>query len=407
MNKSLILILSLIGMAALQLPLRAGTGQLVDDLHKAALPVFDTIKATGDKPATAMAAPVTQAPKPGQPERNPTDSWNDAPFWSSQLMKNEPILFIQEEGSPCATGKLLFIPASQPLLTQPDLVQKYEAGKDYKWTPGTATIELTPGSRIPFKTAAEMKPAKGGMGGRLWSEGHFFHDLQVQATYPHSDVWTWQPPSGSPSLTRSLVKLKERKGLRIVALGDSITEGYNASGFSKVNVPPYQPCYAQLVANILQQRFGSPVTLLNLGVAGTRADNGLTKITRLTEANPDLVLIAYGMNHQEAGPQFEAGLRALLTAVQQAAPEADVVLVSPMTQAPAQGKVAPKYFDYRDALQNLTSPKVALADVTTPFAELLKRKQFSDLSGNNYNHPNDFTHRLYAQVICQLFQAGN
>ncbi len=358
MNKPLSLILSLIGMAGLQLPLRAGTGPLVDD----------------------------------------------APFWSSQLMKNEPILFIQEEGSVCARGKLLFIPTSQPLLTQPNLVLKYEAEIDYKWTPGTATIELTPGSRIPFKTAAEMKPAKGSKGGRLWFEGHYFHDLQVQATYEHKDVWTWQPPRVAQPLTRSMAKLKERKGLRIVALGDSITEGYNASGFSKINVAPFQPCYAQLVANLLQQRFGAPVTLLNLGVAGTRAENGLTKITSLIEANPDLILIAYGMNHREAGPQFEAGLRALLAAVQQAAPQVDVVLVSPMTQAPAQGKVAPKFFAYRDALQNLTSPHVALADVTTPFAELLKQKDFSDLSGNNYNHPNDFTHRLYAHVICRLFE---
>lgn len=322
-------------------------------------------------------------------------------------MKNEPILFIQEAGSPCATGKLLFIPTAQPLLTHPDLVQKYEAGKDYKWTPGTAMIELTPGSRIPFKTAAEMKPAKGGMRGRLFSEGHYFHDLQVQVTYPHTDIWTWQPPRVAQPITRSLAKLKERKGLRIVALGDSITEGYNASGFSKVNVAPYQPCYAQLVANLLQQRFAAPVKLLNLGVAGTRADNGLTKINRLTEANPDLVMIAYGMNHKETGPQFEASMRILLTAVQQAAPQADVIVVSPMTQAPAQGKVAPKFFAYRDALQNLTSPQVALADVTSPFTELLNRKEFSDLSGNNYNHPNDFTHRLYAQVIYQLFSVNN
>jgi acyl-CoA thioesterase-1 len=343
---------------------------------------------------------------PAHPAVCPTELSNEAPFWSSQLMKNEPILFIQEEGSPYATGKLLFIPTSQPLLTHPDLVQKYEAGKDYKWTPGTATIELTPNSRIPFKTAAEMNPAKGGLEGRLYSEGHYFHDLQVQVTYPHTDVWKWQPPRATQPLTRSLAKLKERKELRIVALGDSITEGFNASGFAKVNVAPFQPCYAQLVANLLQQRFTAPVTLLNLGVRGTRADNGLTKISRLTDAKPDLVMIAYGMNHNEPGPKFEAGIRALLEAVQTAAPQADVILVSPMTQAPAQGKIGAKFIAYRDALKNLTTAQVALADVTTPFTELLNRKKFSDLSGNNINHPNDFTHRLYAQVIGQLLPAG-
>ena len=322
-------------------------------------------------------------------------------------MKNEPILFIQEEGHPCATGKLLFIPTSQPELTSPDYVQKYEAGKDYNWTPGTAIIELTSGSRIPFKTGAQMKPETGGKEGRLWNEGHYFHDLQVQASYPHADVWTWQPVPIAQSLPRSLAKLKERKGLRIVALGDSITEGYNASGFSKVNAAPYQPCYLQMVEDWLQRRFAAPVTLLNLGVAGTRSDNGLKQIAQLTAAQPDLVMIAYGMNNNDTGAQFEAGMRKLLDAVHKAAPQAEVILVSPMTKAPENGKVDAKFFAYREALKNLTSPQVALADVTTPFAELLKQKDFSDLSGNNLNHPNDFTHRLYAQIICQLFASEN
>jgi hypothetical protein len=31
------------------------------------------------------------------------------------------------------------------------------------------------------------------------------------------------------------------------------------------------------------------------------------------------------------------------------------------------------------------------------------KKNFSDISGNNVNHPNDFGHRLYAHVILELF----
>ena len=74
-----------------------------------------------------------------------------------------------------------------------------------------------------------------------------------------------------------------------------------------------------------------------------------------------------------------------------------------MSQSTKQGKVDAKFFAYLATLLSLAKENVAVADVTTPFAELLKRKEFSDLSGNNFNHPNDFTHRLYAQVICQLF----
>jgi len=328
------------------------------------------------------------------------------PFWSNKLMENEPVLFIQEEGKAAAVGKLLFVPGTKPVITHPDLVMKYEEGKDYTWNPGTDTIELTPNSRIPFKTSLQMRPPGGGpntLCGVLWTESHYFHDLQVQVTYEHPDDWTWQPTPPSQLLVRSLRKLNAKDAFKIVALGDSITAGFNASGFKNVWAPPYQPCYAQLVANTLQQRFGASTSLLNLGIAGVQASMGFNQIKQVKEAHPDLVMIAYGMNHREPGTAFKETIAKLLAAVQAAAPNADIVLVSPMTQAPSQGKVADKFFAYRDALRSLVGANVAFADVTTPFAELLKKKPFSDLSGNNINHPNDFTHRLYAQVICQLF----
>ncbi len=57
---------------------------------------------------------------------------------------------------------------------------------------------------------------------------------------------------------------------------------------------------------------------------------------------------------------------------------------------------------YRDALAELTGPGVALADLTSVWTELLKFKQDWDLTGNGVNHPNDFGHRVYAQVITAL-----
>jgi hypothetical protein len=54
-------------------------------------------------------------------------------------------------------------------------------------------------------------------------------------------------------------------------------------------------------------------------------------------------------------------------------------------------------------LGKMVTTNVALADVTTPWLEVLKKKPYADLSGNNVNHPNDFGHRLYAQVILELF----
>ena len=57
---------------------------------------------------------------------------------------------------------------------------------------------------------------------------------------------------------------------------------------------------------------------------------------------------------------------------------------------------------YRDAVAELCEPGIALADMTSLWTEFLKRKQDWDLTGNGVNHPNDFGHRVYAQVLSTL-----
>jgi lysophospholipase L1-like esterase len=325
------------------------------------------------------------------------------PFWRSKVMENEPVLFIQEEGKPVASGKLLFTPSAKPRITHPDLVMQYEEGKDYFWKPGANTIELTASSRIPFKTAAQMVPPAGSpnmFATVLHSEGHFFHDLQVQVSYWHNnDAWTLPDTPQPEQLTRVLAKLRGKQPIKFVALGDSITAGFNASGYKPSLAPPYQPSYPQLVANTLQKRFGAPVTLVNLSVSGSEPGWGYQMVPKVTEQKPDLVLLAFGMNDSGG---FEEKMRKLRDAVVESNPGADIVLVAPMSGNPrffgAEG-----FANKSKVLGNLVTTNVALADVTTPWQEILKKKPFSDLSGNNVNHPNDFGHRLYAQVVLQLF----
>ena len=325
------------------------------------------------------------------------------PFWRSQAMDNEPVLFIQEEGKPVASGRLLFTPSSKPKITHPDLVMEYQEGKDFIWKPDSNTIELTVTSRIPFKTAAQMVPPAGSpnmFATVLHSEGHFFHDLQVQVSYWHNnDAWTLPDMPQPEQLTRVLAKLRSKQPIKLVALGDSITQGFNASGFEPSLAEPYQPCYPQLVANTLQKRFGSKVTLVNFGAAGAEAGYGVEMVPKVTEQKPDLVLIAFGMND---GGGFEEKMLKLRDDIIAANPGADIVLVASMTGNP-RCFGADGFVWKANSLGTMVTKNVALADVTTPWMEVLKKKPFSDLSGNNVNHPNDFGHRLYAQVVLQLF----
>jgi lysophospholipase L1-like esterase len=328
------------------------------------------------------------------------------PIWATASIQNEPLLFIQEEGQTTATAKLLFTPSVGFRITHPDLSMTYNPDKDYVWTPGSKLVTLTVSSRIPFKTQAQMLPPKGSpnmFADVLHSEGPFFHDLQVQASYMTSDKWEGPVPAAeTEKLKNTIAKLKAKQPVSIVALGDSITQGFNASGFRDVNMPPYQPPYPQLVGSTLQERFGSKVSVVNLGEAGSVSSAGFRLIEKVVAEKPDLILVAYGMNHGEGGVEYGQKILKLLDAVKSGNPGADVVLVASMCGNPRMFQL--KGFEaYRDALKKLEGPGVAVADVTSVWAELMKKKRFSDLSGNNVNHPNDFSHRVYAQVIVQLF----
>jgi lysophospholipase L1-like esterase len=324
------------------------------------------------------------------------------PLWLAKKRVNEPILFIGEEGN--RSGRLLFTPTSLPVLTRAGDSFVYEAGKDYTWEQGSRTIRLTAHSRIPFKTPQEMRPGPGkprSLGGVLHSEGRFFHDLQTLVSYSHNQSWPDLVKAQS-TLPRSLKKLRSNEPFQVVTLGDSITEGYNASGFTKTQAPRNHPAYAEGFARLLDETFPAQVTLSNFGVAGRTAGWGLKQLDRVIAEKPDMVIIAFGMNDPVSSEQFQQTNQEILTRLQKEIPQADIIFVSGMNNN-SDWRDPTKIPGFREALKSIIRPNVILADITTPWEKLLTRKNFSDLSGNNVNHPNDFGHRLYAEVLFSIF----
>jgi lysophospholipase L1-like esterase len=204
-------------------------------------------------------------------------------------------------------------------------------------------------------------------------------------------------------LGRAIAKLKAKQPLTIAVSGDSISEGYNATGFTKT--PPFQPPYPNLVAAQLEATCGSKVTLHNLAVGGWSSRQGVNDLDRLLATKPDLVLIAYGMN--DVGGRdpkaFRANIEAMLRRIREANPATEMILVAPMTGNPDWMATPPEMFPlYRDALASLEGPGVVLADLTSIWLRLIERKRHLDLTGNGVNHPNDYGHRVYAQAILAL-----
>jgi acyl-CoA thioesterase-1 len=321
------------------------------------------------------------------------------PLWRSSNVYAESLFFV-DRGDGIASATLLFPQAERLSLATATGDVVFEPGRDYHLDGPAGVISLDPASRIAFATLDELFPASEPF--VLIADGDEFHRRQVSASYVHSGaVWhgTVPEPAGT-QLTRTFRRLSSSQPLTICVAGDSISEGYNASGFT--GAPPFQPPYASLVAAGVEYASGSRVTLHNFATAGWTSDDGVADVERIAEAHPDLTIVAFGMNdagYAEA-PAFADNISAIRAAILAGSPGCEFVLVSPMLPNPRWSyPVMERFPAYRDALAALCTSGTALADVTGVWMHMLARKSVHDLTGNGINHPNDFGHRVYAQVI--------
>ncbi len=337
------------------------------------------------------------------------------PFWLSETMEGESVLFISDDATTAPKATLLFEPTKLLSICNSSGTTTYTEGRDYLWKPGGREITLPQGSRIVHKTPQDLRrPAKSqrhslshrdGNGEIFFGATHEYHDLQTVVTYTHKpDAWKGPVPTfAGEQLSGTLKRLQGKQPLAIALLGDSISTGCNASGWAKV--APFQPPFQDLLVANLKATYGADVSLKNFAVGGTNTVWGVKQIPSLIEAKPDLVILAFGMNdvHGLAAAQYQANIQTMIQSVRRELPEAEFILIASMLGNPDWAALRMERFpQYRDALAQLCGPGVALANMTGIWTELHKHKRDWDLTGNGVNHPNDFGHRIYAQILSTL-----
>ena len=199
--------------------------------------------------------------------------------------------------------------------------------------------------------------------------------------------------------------LKAHKPIILGISGDSISTGSDASGIAKI--APFQPGYPDLVAEQLRASFQSSVSLKNRSVGGWSVANGVQDLDKLLAEKPNLIVVAYGMNDVgRRDPKWYGDqTRTIIERIRAANPEAEVILVSSMLGNSEWVHTPPEMFaKYRDELKALTGKGVALADATAVWERMMTNKHHHDLTGNGLNHPNDFGHRLYAEVVLSVLK---
>ncbi len=361
-----------------------------------------------------MLASSVKAQEPAKP------AWQYAPelmrpFWQGDVMEGESVLFIKDSKTGEAKASVLF-PVRQVLDVRNSTEDvTYENGRDYVWKPESREIVIPANSRIVSRTPQEMRrPAKSQKyelthrdgNGEIFFGGRLeYAEMQTCITYSHApNLWRSPVPKfDAKALPRSVHKLLNKQPLSIVVVGDSISAGCNASGWAEG--VPFQPAYPELLRRHLEARYQGKVALQNPSVSGTDTRWVLTMIDKVVEPQPDLVIVAFGMNDSagRSAKDYQANTEAVLAKIREKLPDVEFILVASMLGNRDWTRLKQELFpEYRDALAKLCGPGVALADLTSIWTGFLELKQDWDQTGNGVNHPNDFGHRVYAQVLSTL-----
>ena len=347
------------------------------------------------------------------------------PIWKGDTVRGEFIFVLENALGELRPFRLAYPVRDVLCVCSPDASKVYEEGRDYRIN-GYGELEIVREGRIPrilwkdYRLPAfdasrdDQMAAADALGayrtGDLFADREGMRAYQLAVTYTHAESELYDiVPGKRERFARFLKKLTQEKKVTIASYGDSITYGWAASGMRDIRKPPFCKPYNEMMADYLRLRYGAEVTHVNCSVSGMCADWGAKdeNVAGVIEAAPDLVILAFGMN--DAGvfrpEDFLQNLRAIIRKVRNHCPETEFLLISPLLPNPlvaftAGSSIFHYHAEYPRALRSLEQELsgVACADVTAMHALLLERKNLQDTISNNVNHPNDFMHRIYAQV---------
>jgi lysophospholipase L1-like esterase len=278
----------------------------------------------------------------------------------------------------------------------------YEPGRDFRLDAKAGTIARTPGSRIPDFSTNVLFARKDFDHSQFpgYGNGKFFVYVDYETRRP---VTLASRRDASALLAKTAARLRAGESVKVIAFGDSITAGGEASSVALQ--------YPSRYVEHLRERFpDAEITLENGSTGGDNTVQGLARLDeKVLSRNPDLVLVAFGMNdHNRPGvggvavADFKNNLHQIVARIRERT-GADVILLSAFPPHPDWHFGTHQMTQYAAATEAAAGEAgVAYADIFAVWRQALARKDPSSLLANNINHPNDFGHWLYVQALVAL-----
>jgi len=321
-----------------------------------------------------------------------------------ERLTGESVVFIGEEPASLAHSPLRHEPLSvRSTYLSGTCSVEYVEGRDFVVDYPAGTVRRAPGSRLPdFRKNIlygqeefdhSKFPGYGNSGYFAFVDYSFAPASIASATWPIQSVQT-------QFLKSAQSKMQDGGTMRIVAFGDSITAGGEASKPELI--------FWRRWTDYLQQKYKrARITAVNGATGGDTTVQGLQRLSvKVLQEKPDLVLIGFGMNDHNVGsapiPQFEKNLTEMIARIRSET-AAEVILFSTFPPNPKWKFGSHHMADYAAATEKVARETAcAYADVFNNWQAVAIRKRPEDLLGNNINHPNDFGHWVYFRVLQEL-----
>lgn len=200
------------------------------------------------------------------------------------------------------------------------------------------------------------------------------------------------PDRAGTAATRKLLETGGK--ITIVALGDSVTVGHEAS--------KPELAFPALFASTLQERYPqAQIRLINAGIAGSTSAYALERLERDVLAHhPQLVIIEF-VNDMSLPPhKIRDNYRELISRLRRAG--AEVIVITPHYTWP---EWMGNFESALGALRRVAAEQGAgLADASARWAALRRvGLPYQTLLVNCINHPDDRGHRMFVEVLVELF----
>jgi len=347
------------------------------------------------------------------------------PFWKGNAIYNETVLLLEEDGE--IAGNLLFAPLRIISVRDFSLKTVFSEGTDYSLSGNV--IRRTASSSIPYLKVENLTGQNIPLPYRqvssisnvltdyvlmgpnaVYTESPFWYGNQISVSYVYDVAnldLTKYPDYDGLTLPNTMNLLNQHHTLRITAIGDSVLEGCSSS--EKFAHEPFMPNFMDLSEQGLEEYYQNDVILNNLSVGGKTSLWGSSSgvIRDIKDTNPDVVFIHFGINDcgDGASPNsFRDNIELIILSIREDLPGCEFVILTAFSPNPAVYDGL-RFEDYWEKMRDLESnhPGVKVIDVWTLSQEILKEKQYGDLTGNGINHVNDYSARLYLMSIMSTF----